>query len=165
MRIGEPRLAEDDLGSRPRERRRQRLELLDDIVLPADDRRPVQRNGAGRRAEACRVLREPVNPSRPYQGLLRDSPPVDARSAERPPVDESDPRRQGDGRFQRVDARRPASEDDQVIALQGDLPVAPLALLLPLTFLLPLTLLWPLLWLLPVSLILPLTLRTILLAV
>src|SRR5687768_4110147 len=36
VRIGEPRLAEDDLGSRPRERCRQRLELLDDVVLPAD---------------------------------------------------------------------------------------------------------------------------------
>jgi hypothetical protein len=34
--MGEPRLAEDDLGSRPRERRRQRLERLDDLVLPAD---------------------------------------------------------------------------------------------------------------------------------
>jgi hypothetical protein len=36
VRIGEPRLAEDDLGSGPRERRRQRLERLDDLVLPAD---------------------------------------------------------------------------------------------------------------------------------
>jgi hypothetical protein len=33
MRVGEPRLAEDDVGSRPRERRRQGLELLDDLVL------------------------------------------------------------------------------------------------------------------------------------
>jgi hypothetical protein len=120
MRIGETRLAEDDLGSRPRERRRHWLELLDDLMLSADDRRPIQRNRAGRRAEACRVLCEPVNSSRPYQGLFRDSPPVDACSAERPSVDESDPRRQGDGCLQRVDARRPTSEDDQVKALQGD---------------------------------------------
>jgi hypothetical protein len=35
-------------------------------------------------------------------------------------VDESDRRRQSDRRFQRVEARRPASDDNQVIALQGD---------------------------------------------
>src|SRR4029434_5250696 len=39
--------------------------------------------------------------------------PLDARSAEWSAVDESDPRRHGDG-------RRAASDDDQVVALQGD---------------------------------------------
>ena len=119
VRVVEPRLAEDDVGARPRERRRPRLELRDDLVLPADDRRPVQPDGAGRGAEARGVFREPVNPSRPYQGLFRDSPPVDAGSPERAPVDERDPRRQADRRFQRVDARCSTADDDQVIAFQG----------------------------------------------
>ena len=37
------------------------LKLLDDIMLPADDRRPVQLDGAGGRAEPRRVLHQPVN--------------------------------------------------------------------------------------------------------
>src|SRR5687768_2953858 len=88
-------------------------------MLPTDDRRPVQLHGAGGGAETRCVLREPVNPSGPYQGLFRDSPQVDARAAEWPAVDERDTGRHGHGRFQRVDARCSASNDDQVIALQG----------------------------------------------
>src|SRR4029453_4532739 len=57
------------------------------------------------------------------QGFFRDSPPLDARSAEWSAVDESDPHRQGDG-------RRAASDDDQVVAprrsfLHGVGPAAP----------------------------------------
>src|ERR1700682_1250005 len=89
-------------------------------MLPADDSRPVQLDGAGDRAEPRRVLREPVNARRPYQGLFRNSPPIDAGAAERPPVDEHDPGLECDGRLQRVDAGGPAADDDQVVALQGD---------------------------------------------
>src|SRR5207244_10306738 len=108
--VDEARLAEVDLRPRLLEGRKRRLKLADDRMLAADDRVPVERDRTRPRAEGCRLFDQPVNPPRPYQGLLGDSPAIDAGTSERPRIDERDAGAELQPLLESVDAGAPAAD-------------------------------------------------------
>src|SRR5437870_2952475 len=123
VRVDEARLAEVDLRPRLLEGRSGRLELADDRVLAPDDRVPVERDVRTRpRAEGPRLLDQPVNPPRPYQGLFGNSPTVDAGTSERPRLHERHAGAELHALLQGVDAGRAATDDEEVVAIDHRLP-------------------------------------------
>src|SRR5207249_753234 len=80
-------------------------------VLAPDDRVPVERDVRTRpRAEGPRLLDQPVNPPRPYQGLFGNSPTVDAGTSERPRLHERHAGAELHALLQGVDAGRAATD-------------------------------------------------------
>src|SRR5438132_1647112 len=123
VRVDEARLAEVDLRPRLLEGRSGRLELADDRVLAPDDRVPVERDVRTRpRAEGPRLLDQPVNPPRPYQGLFGNSPTVDAGTSERPRLHERYAGAELHALLQGVDAARAATDYEEAVAIAPRLP-------------------------------------------
>src|SRR6185436_7445888 len=94
-----------------------RLEGRDDLVLATEYGRPVEPDIVRHRAVLCGAPRQTVNPSGLDQGLLWDSAAVDAGTTERSDIDERNARVGLGGGLERVDARRPASDHEQIVTI------------------------------------------------